>query len=277
METKQFSDRLELLIKSLNLNANSFAEAIKMPATSIYNYTGARGSKPSFEFFEKLIDKFPQVNLNALIGNTSLSLVTSDVVSEPREDYSLKLVRVGKQVKIPIVAMRSVPAIMKGIEANEHIDVIDVMELPEWMVSSEYQPGHYLAVQFRGVAMHPNIYDGNVVVFKNIERSKWMDFKNNHVHLVYSELYGTQIKYLRRTERSHRIIMLDGENPEDISIRMDIDEIQYMMEMKVNQGFKIISTRKQTAERISALETSYREIMFELDAIKRKLKEDETK
>ena len=89
--------------------------------------------------------------------------------------------------------------------------------------------------------------------------------------MVYSNSYGCQVKYLRRSTRDHRAIVLDSENSSEPSFILDFDDISAICDFQVNIGMKVISTRKQGEDRIQVLETGMREILFELEDMKRKL------
>ena len=270
MKPKSFSERLELLINQLNLTKNSFADAIGIPATSIYNYTGTRGSDPSYGFFKKVKEKFSNVDMNIFFDENwhSSSFIKTTEVNEPEVDYSSRVISLGDTVKIPIFSMQAAANAIQGIEQNEPVTTNDVMELPKWMVRNN---GFLFGIRIKGVSMDPLIYDGNVVVFRKLDRSEWKSFTNNHVHMVYSNSYGCQVKYLRRSTRDHRAIVLDSENSSEPSFILDFDDISAICDFQVNIGMKVISTRKQGEDRIQVLETGMREILFELEDMKRKL------
>ena len=269
MKSKPFSERLELLINQLSHTKNSFADAIGIPATSIYNYTGTRGSDPSHGFYKKVKEKFPNVDMNVFFDENwhSPSFLNSEV-SEPEIDYSAKIISLGETVKIPIFSMQAAANAIQGVEQNEPISTNDVMELPKWMVRNN---GFLFGIRIKGSSMDPLIYDGNVVVFRKLDKADWRNFTNNHVHMVYSNSYGCQVKFLRRSTRDHRAIVLDSENPSEPSVILDVDEITAICDFQVNIGMKVISTRKQVEDRIQVLETGMREILFEMEDMKRKL------
>jgi transcriptional regulator with XRE-family HTH domain len=68
-------ERLQLLINELNKNENSFAKAIGVASSVIYNIVGGRLNNPSVEVVEKILRAFPKVNPTWLIlGDGSIFL-----------------------------------------------------------------------------------------------------------------------------------------------------------------------------------------------------------
>lgn len=60
-------NRIEQIIKHKNLTSVKFAEAIGVQASSISHVVSGR-SKPSFEFLEKIKNRYPELNMNWLIS-----------------------------------------------------------------------------------------------------------------------------------------------------------------------------------------------------------------
>ncbi len=60
-------NRIEQLIKDKGLTSVKFAETIGVQASSISHVVSGR-SKPSFDFMEKIKNKFPEINMNWLIS-----------------------------------------------------------------------------------------------------------------------------------------------------------------------------------------------------------------
>ncbi len=60
-------NRIEQLIKDKGLSSVKFAETIGVQASSISHVVSGR-SKPSFDFMEKIKNKFPEINMNWLIS-----------------------------------------------------------------------------------------------------------------------------------------------------------------------------------------------------------------
>jgi DNA-binding XRE family transcriptional regulator len=78
--------RIELIIKELNYNKNSFAKAIGLTAnTIIENIVGKRQSKPSFDVLHKILVTFPHLDANWLMtGEGEMYKVVDEKVLERR-------------------------------------------------------------------------------------------------------------------------------------------------------------------------------------------------
>ena len=59
------SDRLMLVIRHLNLSINAFAKSIDVSQALLFNY--AKGRMPSVTFIEKILTKYPEINIEWLI------------------------------------------------------------------------------------------------------------------------------------------------------------------------------------------------------------------
>ncbi|MFY0598581.1 MAG: helix-turn-helix transcriptional regulator [Cyclobacteriaceae bacterium] len=64
----EINDRISDLINKLELNPNSFADAIGVTGTVIYNIIKGRRSKPSFEVLQKILLAYQTINANWLLN-----------------------------------------------------------------------------------------------------------------------------------------------------------------------------------------------------------------
>lgn len=225
--------RLEVLIDRLNLNPNSFAEAIGVAPPAVYNIVKGRKTKPSYDFLLKLKQRYQQTDMNWLIADVGTPFL-SDAVAEPEVH-------------------------------NEPLDAIDVIEIPKWMTKQ----GVLLGIQIKGLSMHPVIPDGSIVIIRKIDSQDWGRFTNRNIHLVYSDSYGCQVKYLRRSERNPNFLLLDSENyDENPSIGLSISEVFQIWEVEMSLNFKFISQRRKIVERVDSLEAAYAELAFEVEKLK---------
>lgn len=82
----QFSMKLEKLREETGMDKGSFAKYLGYTPQTIYNYSGGR--MPSMEFIFKLIDKFPDLDLNWLLkDNYELSEPQYTKVEDGGSDY----------------------------------------------------------------------------------------------------------------------------------------------------------------------------------------------
>jgi transcriptional regulator with XRE-family HTH domain len=87
MSEMPMSERLKILIPGLGLKVGTFARAMGVSDTNVRNYLD-RGSKPSSEFLEKLVQTFDTINPAWLLtGKGEPFLHESGNSSEPRGIY----------------------------------------------------------------------------------------------------------------------------------------------------------------------------------------------
>lgn len=86
------NDRLELLIRELGLNDNSFSRSIGLGAsTSINNITGGRKSKPSYQLLEKILTKYKTIDANWLMKGIGTMFVNNDINRYKIETFEQKV------------------------------------------------------------------------------------------------------------------------------------------------------------------------------------------
>ncbi|WP_258103466.1 helix-turn-helix domain-containing protein [Marinoscillum sp. MHG1-6] len=64
----EINDRISELITTLQLNPNSFADAIGVKGTVIYNIVKGRRSKPSYDVLQKILLAYHGINANWLLN-----------------------------------------------------------------------------------------------------------------------------------------------------------------------------------------------------------------
>jgi transcriptional regulator with XRE-family HTH domain len=77
LNTEDFIERLEYLIKHYELSASSFADKIGVQRSGISHLLSGR-NKPSLDFVLKLGDEFPEVNLYWLLQGTGTFIAVSE-------------------------------------------------------------------------------------------------------------------------------------------------------------------------------------------------------
>jgi SOS-response transcriptional repressor LexA len=249
------NDKIAHLIKTLGLNENSFAEEIGLSATAVYHVTGKRQSKPGAEFIQKIKSRYPDVDLNPLFQEDD------NVDFFPGVTAGEQVVPFGASPgKIPVISMRAAANSLMGIQNNERVEVNSFIELPKEIIGS----GIIIAVQVRGVSMSPVILDGSLAIIRMLERPEWREFRNGWIHLVYTEAYGAQIKYLRRSERNPSFIVLESENPTEETLTIEASEILGLWEWRGSLNLKFISLKKTLYDRIDKLEAAYFDLQTQI-------------
>ncbi len=83
------NQRLKILIKNKGLNANSFANRIGVSAVVLYNILKGRNN-PSYDIFYKILEEFPDVDLNWLVMGQENSNKSLNMVEDKEVTYSPK-------------------------------------------------------------------------------------------------------------------------------------------------------------------------------------------
>jgi transcriptional regulator with XRE-family HTH domain len=96
------NDRIRILIDLLaNGRQNVFGDATKIKATTINGIIGKKASDPSFSTLKKIIDAYPNIDLNWLMKGEGEPLLTSDdqdCVSELVSDYKESLSKIRNSI-----------------------------------------------------------------------------------------------------------------------------------------------------------------------------------
>lgn len=257
--------RLKLLVEKLGHNQNSFAVKTGISPTAILNIAGRRESKPSHDVLYKIKTAFPKVNLNWLVYGTEYHMfedtdVNTSIAYEPLTTY-------GDSQKIPVISQRAAANALHGIEANEAIEVSYNIELPHQLTGS----GTFVAIPVRGTSMQPVIMDGSIVVMRRLEREEWHNFKQGWIYMIYTEAYGAQIKYLKRSSRNNMFWIMESENNmEHQTLSVDVREVLQLWEWKLTIGTKFVSLRNSIYEKIDALEAGQFELSQRVDKLEQK-------
>jgi hypothetical protein len=259
------NDKIAHLITTLGQNENSFAKEIGLSSQSVYHVTGNRQSKPGYEFIQKVKARYPDVDLNPLfVEDDSLEFFPSV------KERSLDTIYGPSPGKIPIITQRAAANSLRGIQNSEPIEISHYIELPKEIIGN----GTLVGVQIRGVSMSPVIPDGSISIVRLMDRSEWRDFRNGWIYLVYTEAYGAQIKYLRRSDRNPSFLTLESENPTEETVTLDSSEILGMWEWRGNLNLKFQSLKKGLYERLDKLEAAYYDLQTQISNQQPKIKQN---
>jgi transcriptional regulator with XRE-family HTH domain len=261
----EFAEKLTFLIEKLGLNQNSFASELGITSTSVYNMLGPRKSKPSHEFYEKLAERYPHIDLNYFFkeDHSNYDLNELTIVNEPVAAYG------ASPGKIPVLSIKTAANSLMGIQSNEPVEAVGFLEMPKEIVGS----GTLVALPVRGNSMAPVIYDGSYVILKLLDRSEWDDLINGKIYMIYSEMYGSQIKYVRRSERQPNLLILESENVDHDLITISTDEVTQIWELKASIGLKWSSLKKTYFDRLNRIELNITDLQMQLHSIKNQPKQ----
>ena len=123
------AQRIDTLIKSLNLNINSFSKECGYPTSATIWRLINEGAKPSAPTLNKICNRFPQVNREWLMTgygsmftkqeNEDLTVTAKQVIDELKENTeSLK-----KEIKDLKDKLKLIHASLVGIEVFHGLDI----------------------------------------------------------------------------------------------------------------------------------------------------------
>jgi len=195
-------NRIEILIKSLGLNTNSFANKIGVKNAVIHNIVSHSGrrSKPSFDLLSKIILSFDNINSNWIItgdGNifNSEKLYAEDdsisVINEPKPTYYSKPDLKG----IPIIATQAMT------EWEE--DQIMEYGTKRYVVPEFEESKADFVIAVREDSMTPNYIRGDIVACKRLSNHSF--FQWNKVYVLNTE-QGGMIKRIKKSTHDHSIV-----------------------------------------------------------------------
>lgn len=204
------NERIENLIKFLNLNARSFSELIGAKEATTRNYLG-RGSMPNAEYLELIFNSIENINAEWLLSGKGDMFKEKEVkVYANRTDT-----RVEEQA-IPLYDHKASAGLTKLFSNSENIlDYIRVPNLPKC-------DG---AVHISGDSMYPLLKSGDIVMYKQIH-----DILNG---IFWGEMYlvslnlddedYTLVKYIQRSELGDDFVKLVSQNqhhaPKDVPLK----------------------------------------------------------
>lgn len=127
------NERIKLVMSDLGYNNNSFAKALGVNPTVTFNITGGRENNPSYEFLQKLIFTFDNINPTWLLkGEGEMHIDSSNtpkkdkkndtsvVVSEKPKSYDhmMTIDILKDQLKISNEANKDLLIILKNFSAK---------------------------------------------------------------------------------------------------------------------------------------------------------------
>jgi transcriptional regulator with XRE-family HTH domain len=134
------TDRILSIMKYLNLSPSDFADEIGVQRSSISHLVSGR-NKPSLEFIQKMLNRFPQLSMEWVLSGTG-SMIKDGNIFEPLPETELKL---ETSVQKPVtdnakpVINRPIPVKKKSAE-NDEKQVEKIIYLYKDKTFREYFP-----------------------------------------------------------------------------------------------------------------------------------------
>jgi phage repressor protein C with HTH and peptisase S24 domain len=254
------SERLTMLIEHLaNGNEKRFAESIQVKPAVINNYTtGKQQSKPGFEVMSKILEKYPQVNIDWLITGSG-EMVKTDKKKNPFQVIISTQDTKGNLV-VPVINRKAAANYLTGHQTQEYFEQLDTLNLP-----SNFRKGtQSYALQVSGDSMQPTLYDGDLVICSLCETTDWEYLNDGEVFVVVSEK-GLQVKRIKNQLQSKQSIVFVSDNKFHKPFSLHAQEIQELW--KVNYR---LSANLGSAELDEDLETRINLLESRMEKLERK-------
>ena len=109
---------------------------------------------------------------------------------------------------IPIVDVNA--AAGHGAVNPDYIDKTDIIAMPPAML----QKGFHNAIRIKGPSMAPTLQDGSYLISRLLDRSEWVDIKDDYIYVVTNTEGETYVKRLKNRLREHGFIVCMSDNPD---------------------------------------------------------------
>lgn len=185
------NERIELVIKELKMNKNSFSVKLNTNPTVIHNIINGR-NRPGYELLNKIILSFDNINAEWLITGNGPMLKSDIPIALPAKKES---------DGIPLIPIDA----MAGYGSGD----VSVLEYEtERFVVPVFKDAEFL-IAVRGSSMYPKYNSGDIVACRKLPIDTF--FQWNKVY-VLDTMQGALIKRVSKSEiADHILIVSDNE------------------------------------------------------------------
>ena len=172
---------------------------------------------------------------------------------------------------VPVVDISA--AAGTGYINHEAIDDTQVLRLPVTMVKS----GYHLCIRVKGPSMAPTFQDGGFLVIRLLDRSEWLNLRNEYCYVVVDNEGKTFIKRVKNRFSGEigGFIVCTSDNPDKTShpnFNLHPNEIQHIWFVEWYFTAKMPNIHDQYYTRVSNLEDKFDLLTEEFRNFKRQLK-----
>lgn len=228
------SERLTMLVEALaNGNEKKFAESIGVKPAVINNYTtGKQQSKPGFEVLSKILEKYPQTNIDWLITGFGTMLKTDK--QNGRFQVIVSTQDTNGNLVVPVINRKAAANYLTGHQTQEYFEQLDTINLP-----TSFKKGvQSYALQVSGDSMQPTLFDGDLVICSLCEPSDWEYVSDGEVCVVVSEK-GLQVKRVKNQLRNQQNMVFISDNKLHRPFIMHAEEIQQLWTVNYKLSSKL--------------------------------------
>lgn len=204
------SQRLEYILKYLNLNAKSFSEELGYERPQIiYDIIKGKTKTISGNIASKILSVFPEINKVWLLTGEGEML---------KDDTKNEAVEVYKEVHhANVIPLLPVEAIAGGLQYwSETVELADCRKVVSPIPGADY------AIQVSGDSMEPEIHNGTYVYIKKINERSFIPWGNT---MVVDTENGVVVKKLFPVKDAPNTILAKSVNPEYPPFEIPTDSI----------------------------------------------------
>lgn len=295
-----FSKNLAYLREAEGISMKDFAEKIGTGKSIIGNYEKGT-AEPSVTTVQKIVQHFGITFEELMQADLSLPVhkgkgkgqtrvqpnVQGNVqpnIAVPKTSYTIPgtsnsgLSRVNTQV-VDTVGLKLVPVVDIKAAAGDgylnpdEIDQTQVMRLPNTMVKS----GYHLCVRVKGPSMAPTYQDGGYLIIRLLERSEWLNMRNEYCYVIVDVEGKTYVKRVKNRFSGEKggFITCMSDNPDKMShpnFNLHPEEIQYLWYVEWYLTAKMPNIHDQYYSRVSNLEDKVDLLTEEFRRVQKQLK-----
>lgn len=200
--------KLNKILEYTGLNAAQFATKIGVKTNqSIYDILKGRTKTFSTSMVNKILSCYPEINKVWLLTDDDGDMLTTEKQEESKKNVDAT----------PVY----------DIDATCGTQYRDIIFTEDTIIGHVSLPGinkDSCIVRANGDSMEPKIYDGNMVVIREIK--SWQDIFYGQMYLILLDEYR-MIKYIRRYEPDEEnYIILRSENPKYDDIKLHKNKIR---------------------------------------------------
>ncbi len=200
------SNRIDILIKALKLNRNSFSKAIGLDNNVTIGRIINENRNPSFEILEKILQTFGSVSADWLL------MGEGDIFKVVNLDHKSS----NQHTQLPVV-------ITLDKAGNDNIAFVDTKaaagypvklvepefyrELPAFSLpGGEFRNGLFRCFEVSGDSMADTLYHGDWVICRYLDGGI-SDIREGYIHVVVTTDQVLVKRVLNRTAKSHKLIL----------------------------------------------------------------------
>lgn len=281
-----FSSRLELFLKHIGESPTSFEPIIGVSKGAIYKPI-KNGKTIGVEVMEKIISKFPDLNLEWLITGNGEMLKSSilsgsenknvHLISTPISTPNSKSEELGVQntskpfvrylpvnsISVPILDIKAAAATLgSGHMPDDYVRHLAHIALPTSLVKRGRQ---YFFIPIAGKSMEPTLLNGDMVLASLIDRSDYHKIETGRVYVIATMDDGVVVKRVKNRLNEFGFIRAISDNVEHKGYNITASDIINVLEISFKISFDLSNLATNFQNQID-------DLADRLDLVEKKIK-----